>query len=49
MGYAVYRLRDHEEVTAPAGQCPSDVPVLQAFYERNFRRQGSFPILERAL
>jgi hypothetical protein len=32
-----------------AGQAPSDVPYLMQFYERHFRRQGSFPILEREL
>jgi hypothetical protein len=32
-----------------AAQAPSDVPYLMQFYERHFRRQGSFPILERDL
>jgi hypothetical protein len=32
-----------------AAQAPSDVPYLMQFYQRHFRRQGSFPILERDL
>jgi hypothetical protein len=34
---------------ALAAQVPSDVPHLLGFYERHFRRQGSFPVLERTL
>jgi hypothetical protein len=30
-----------------AAQAPSDVPYLMHFYQRHFRRQGSFPFLER--
>ncbi|MBV9124341.1 MAG: hypothetical protein JO112_13360, partial [Planctomycetes bacterium] len=32
-----------------AAQVPSDVPHLLRFYEQVFRRQGSFPVLERIL
>ena len=32
-----------------AGQVPSDAPNLSRFYHLNFRKQGSFPVLERAL
>ncbi len=32
-----------------AAQAPSDVVYMMKFYERWFRRQGSFPILERDL
>jgi hypothetical protein len=32
-----------------AAQVPSDAPHLVSFYQSYFRRQGSFPILERAL
>jgi hypothetical protein len=49
LGHAVYRLRMSDEVDTLAAQVPSDVPHLLRFYERNFRRQGSFPVLEREL
>ena len=29
-----------------AGQCATDAPALLAFYERNFKKQGSFPVFE---
>jgi hypothetical protein len=32
-----------------AAQAPSDAPALCAWYDRNFERQGSFPILSRPL
>ena len=48
MTYAESRLRDHDDVTALAAQVASDAPALLAFYERNFRKQGSFPIPSRA-
>ena len=32
-----------------AAQAPSDRADLIAFYDKHFRRQGSFPILERRL
>ena len=42
------RLRQ-TEVSHLAAQVPSDAPHLLRFYQRLFRRQGSFPILERTL
>jgi len=48
LGHAAYRLQATEDVSTLAAQVPSDVPHLLRFYERNFRRQGSFPVLERA-
>jgi hypothetical protein len=48
MGYAAYLLRD-TEVETFASQVPSDAEHLMGFYSRYFRRQGSFPILERDL
>jgi hypothetical protein len=36
-------------VTALAAQCPSDVPHLAAFYNRYFKEQGRFPVLEKKL
>jgi hypothetical protein len=32
-----------------AAQAPSDAPLLARFYQQLFRRQGSFPVFERAL
>jgi hypothetical protein len=34
---------------AIAAQCPSDQPHLLHFYQSHFRRQGHFPVFERAL
>jgi hypothetical protein len=36
-------------VNAVAAQCPSDAPHLLSFYNRYFREQGRFPVLERQL
>jgi len=36
-------------VTALAAQCPSDVPHLVNFYQRYFKEQGRFPMLEKTL
>lgn len=36
-------------VTAVAAQCPSDAPHLVALYERYFKEQGRFPVLEKRL
>jgi hypothetical protein len=49
LGHAAYQLREADELEALAAQAPSDAPKLANFYERNFRRQGSFPVLERDL
>jgi hypothetical protein len=41
---------DRGDVTALAAQAPSDAPHLEHFYRgKGFRRQGSFPVLEREL
>jgi len=49
MGNAAYRLRETDDIEGLAGQVPSDASALLRFYERNFRRQGSFPVYERDL
>ena len=49
MGQAAYRLQETDDVAFLAAQCPSDVPALMQFYQRNFQKQGSFPMLERTL
>ena len=36
-------------VNALAAQCPSDAPHLVGFYNRYFKEQGRFPVLERSL
>ena len=48
LGLAAFRLQD-SELDSFAAQVPSDVPHLQRFYQRLFRKQGSFPVLERKL
>jgi hypothetical protein len=49
MGHAVMMLQDSDDIAALAAQVPSDVPHLLRFYQMNFQRQGSFPVLECAL
>jgi hypothetical protein len=49
LGYATYKLDDSDDIGGFAAQVPSDVPLLLSFYERSFRRQGSFPVFERDL
>jgi hypothetical protein len=49
MGQASFRLRDNDDVDCLAAQCGSDVPGLLAFYQRNFRLQGKFPVFEMDL
>jgi hypothetical protein len=46
---ATSRLRDNDDISCLAAQCPSDAPELLGFYQRYFRRQGSFPVFERDL
>ena len=41
--------RETTDVPAFAAQVASDVPHLLRFYQHYFRRQGSFPVYERAL
>jgi hypothetical protein len=48
LNHAVFRLH-RTEVNALAAQVPSDVPHLLRFYQDHFRRQGSFPVMERTL
>jgi hypothetical protein len=48
MAHAAFRLANTDIATL-AAQVPSDVPHLYRFYEDHFRRQGSFPVFERAL
>jgi hypothetical protein len=49
LGHATYRLDETDDLGCFAAQVPSDVPLLLSFYQRNFRRQGSFPVYERDL
>ena len=48
LGRAIFRLQ-RTEVETFAAQAPSDAPHLLRFYQHHFRKQGSFPVLERAL
>jgi hypothetical protein len=48
LGHAAARLRETDLETF-AAQAPSDAVHLAGFYGRYFRRQGSFPVLERTL
>jgi len=49
MEHASSLLRDGEDVNTLAAQVPSDAPNWLRFYQMNWRRQGSFPVLERVL
>lgn len=49
MGAATGSMSDADTLDGFAAQVPSDAPELAMFYQRFFRRQGSFPIHERAL
>jgi len=48
LGHAAYLMRQSNSERF-AAQVPSDVPHLARFYQSHFRKQGSFPILERSL
>jgi hypothetical protein len=48
LAHAVFRQHD-TEVETFAAQAPSDAPHLLRFYQHHFRKQGSFPVLERTL
>jgi hypothetical protein len=48
LGHAVAR-SEGKGVESLGAQVPSDAPHLLRFYEQYFHRQGSFPVLERAL
>jgi hypothetical protein len=49
LGYAAQRISMSEDLQSFAAQAPSDAPGLLRFYQQHFQRQGSFPVLERAL
>lgn len=49
MSHAAYRLRDNDDTSGLAAQAATDVPALLAFYQRNFKKQGSFPVFEMAV
>jgi hypothetical protein len=49
LGHAAYRLHQADDLGSFAAQVASDVPLLLSFYQRTFRRQGSFPVYERDL
>ena len=49
LGHVTFRLDQDDDISSLAAQVPSDVPHLLRFYQQNFRRQGSFPVLERDL
>ncbi len=49
LAYATYRLSPDDDLGCFAAQVPSDAPMLLGFYQRTFRRQGSFPVFERDL
>jgi hypothetical protein len=48
MSHAASKL-DGTSANGVAAQVPSDVPHLLMFYQSHFRRQGSFPVYEKAL
>src|SRR5262249_8718655 len=49
LAHAANRFAADDDIECFAAQAPSDAPELLAFYQRNFQRQGSFPVLERDL
>ena len=49
LGYATVQLAQDDDLAGFAAQVPSDVPMLHAFYQRVFRKQGGFPVYERDL
>jgi hypothetical protein len=49
LSHASLQLHDDDGIEAFAAQVPSDVPHLLKFYQRIFRKQGSFPVFERHL
>jgi len=49
LSYAAHRLKDDDDISTYAAQVASDAPGLQAFYQRVFEKQGSFPVYERDL
>jgi len=49
LSYASHLLRDDDDIGCYAAQVASDATALHSFYQRNFERQGSFPVYERDL
>lgn len=49
LSYATYLLKDEDDIGCYAAQVASDAVGLQAFYQRAFEKQGSFPVYERDL
>jgi hypothetical protein len=49
LSQASLRLQETDDIYALAAQVASDVPFLMHFYQRNFQRQGAFPVFERSL
>ena len=49
LSYAANRLGLDDDIECFSAQVPSDAPHLLRFYTANFRRQGSFPVLEYEL
>ncbi len=47
--HAVTLMDDSEDISTLSAQVPSDVPHWLRFYQMTWRRQGSFPVLERNL
>jgi hypothetical protein len=49
MEHASSLAQDYEDIATLAAEVPSTAPNWLRFYEMNWRRQGSFPVLERKL
>src|SRR5262249_14334974 len=47
LGLASVRLRDNDDIGTLGAQVASDVPILMQFYQRYFRKHGSFSVFER--
>ncbi len=47
--HAAQKIDDSDEISALGAQVPSDAGYWLRFYQSVFRKQGSFPVLERAL
>lgn len=46
LAQVMHQLRDTDDIDSLAAQASTDVPELVGFYDRYFRRQGSFPVFE---
>jgi hypothetical protein len=49
LSYACNMLTDDDEIGCYAAQVASDAAALNAFYQKTFERQGSFPVFEKDL